>query len=150
MDGNDGSGACPTAIFGKPRRADPRTYAAHHLYYFVSGALFLAILVLAGCQGAASQYAGSWTTFGDDPDASQGLTQNLAQAADPPQSATLSVATVGRLHKGWSVTLPDLVDARPILVRNVSWPDGTARDVLYLTTDNGTVLALDGATGAKL
>jgi len=150
MDGNDGSGACPTAIFGKPRRADPRTYAAHHLYYFVSGALFLAILVLAGCQGAGAQYAGSWTTFGDDPDASQGLTQNFTQGDDPPQGAALSVANVGKLHKGWSVTLPDLVDARPILVRNVSWPDGSVRDVLYLTTDNGTVLALDAATGAKL
>jgi len=130
MDGNDGSGACPTAIFGKPRRADPRTYAAHHLYYFVSGALFLAILVLAGCQGAGAQYAGSWTTFGDDPDASQGLTQNFTQGDDPPQGAALSVANVGKLHKGWSVTLPDLVDARPILVRNVSWPDGSVRVVV--------------------
>ena len=60
------------------------------------------------------------------------------------------MATVGKLHKGWSVTLPDLADVRPILVRNVSWPNGTVRDVLYLTTDNGTLLALDAATGAKL
>src|SRR5215469_4236390 len=145
MDGNDGSGACPTAIVGKPRRADPRTYAAHHLYYFVSGALFLAILVLAGCQGAGAQYAGSWTTFGDDPDASQGLTQNFTPGADPPASATLSEATVGKLHEGWSVSLPNLADVRPILVRNVTWPDGTVRDVLYLTTDTGMVLALNAA-----
>ena len=160
MDGNDGSGACHIAMFGEPRRARPQTYTTHHLHLFASGVLLLAtlvltaILLLTSCQGAMDQYAGSWLTFGDDPEASQGLTQNFIQnfihGGDPPQAAALSVATVGKLHKGWSATLPDLADVRPILVRNVSWPDGTARDVLYLTTDNGTVLALDGATGAKL
>ena len=153
MEGDDGSGACRTAMFGTPRQAGPRLYAIRHLYFFLPGVLFLAILLFTIFQpagGAMSQYAGSWLTFGDDPDASGGLTQNFTQAGDPPQGAALSVATVGKLHKGWSVTLPDLADVRPILVRHVSWPNGTVRDVLYVTTDNGTLLALDAATGAKL
>jgi outer membrane protein assembly factor BamB len=148
MNGNDGGEACHTAMFGKPRRVGPQTHATHLLHFFAPGVLLLAILVLTSCQ--AMGQAGSWVTFGDDPDASQGLTQNFTQGVDPPQGAALSVPTVGRLHKGWGVTLPDLADVRPILVRNESWPDGTVRDVLYLTTDNGTVLALDAATGAKL
>ena len=153
MEGVDGSGACHTAMFGTPRQAGPRLYALHHLCFFLPGVLFLAVLLFTIFQpagGAMSQYAGSWLTFGDDPDASQGLTQNFTQAGDPPPSAALSVPTVGKLHKGWSVTLPAVADVRPILVRNVRWPDGTVRDVLYLTTDNGMLLALDAATGAKL
>jgi outer membrane protein assembly factor BamB len=148
MDGNDGSGACHPAMGGKPRRVGLQTYATHHLHIFALGVLLLSILVLTSCQG--SQYAGSWLTFGDDPDASQGLTQSYTLGIDPPQSAALSMATVSKLHQGWRVTLPDLADVRPILVRNMSWPDGTTRDVLYLTTNNGMLLALDASTGAKL
>jgi outer membrane protein assembly factor BamB len=147
MDGNDGSCARHPAMFGKPRRMGTQMYATHHLHFFALGVLLLATLVLTSCQG---QYAGSWLTFGDDPEASQGLTENVTQGADPPQGAALSVATVSKLRKSWSVTLPDLADVRPILVTNVSWPDGTVRDALYLTTNNGTLLALDAATGAKL
>ena len=153
MDGNDSLGACRTAQYGKPRRAGPRLYPIQYLCCFLPAALFLAILVFTIVQpagGAMSQYAGSWLTFGDDPEASQGLTQNFTQEADPSPAAALSVATVDKLHKGWSVTLPDLADVRPILVRNVSWPNGTVHDVLYLTTDKGALLALDAATGAKL
>jgi outer membrane protein assembly factor BamB len=84
--------------------------------------------------------AGSWPTFGYDPTASQ---VNANEDA-------LTAATVSRLHRGWSVTLPDLADERPILVRNLVWPDGTLRDVLYLTTDNGTLVAQDAATGVQL
>jgi outer membrane protein assembly factor BamB len=138
--------------------------AIHHVYVLSSAVILFAILLLAGCQQgnaparphvrtgrgsqisqgkggvATSQYSGSWLTFGDDANATQ----------DPPLSQSMSMATVGKLHKGWSVTLPDLADVRPILVRNVRWPDGTVRDVLYLTTDNGMLLAFDAATGAKL
>jgi outer membrane protein assembly factor BamB len=87
-----------------------------------------------------SQHPGSWLTFADDTYATE----------DSLHSEAMSVATVGKLHKGWSVTLPDLADVRPILVSNVCWPDGTFRDVLYLTTDKGTLLALDAASGTKL
>ncbi len=155
MDDNDGSSASHSAMRGKPRRAGPRLRAIHYVCLYLPGVLFFAILVFTLYQlasGGMSQHAGSWLTFGDDPGAGQGLTQssNPPQGADPAQGVALSVATVGKLHEGWSVTLPDLADVRPILVRHVSWPDGTVRDVLYVTTDNSTLLALDAATGAKL
>src|SRR5258708_5517816 len=89
---------------------------------------------------AAQRHAGSWLTFGYD----------AASTEINAREAAITVATVGHLHRGWTVTLPDLADERPILVRQLAWPDGSLRDVLYLTTDKGTLLALDAATGAQL
>ncbi len=88
----------------------------------------------------AQQGAANWSTFGDDP---SGSSVNLAKGA-------LSAATVSHLHRGWSVTLPDLADERPILVHHMTWPDGQVRDVMYMTTDKGTLLALDASTGTRL
>jgi outer membrane protein assembly factor BamB len=130
------------------------------------GVLALLLVVLAGCQSAdpppsrgvvkqgvhgiprsSAQLSNamieqtqSWRTFGYD------------AAADEVNATedVLMPTTVNGLRQGWSVTLPDLADERPILLRRMAWPDRTVRDVLYLTTDNGTLLALDAATGAKL
>ena len=125
----------------------------------LEGALVLIAFVVVGCHqtirhstpatpqlpaepigSAAQQTAGSWLTFGGNPAASQ-VNSN---------EATLTAATVSRLHQGWRVSLPDLADERPILVRHLTWPDGTQRNVIYVTTDKGTLLALDAATGAQL
>lgn len=48
----------------------------------------------------------------------------------------------------WSVELPDLADERPVLAGNLLMPDKRRHDVLYVTTDKGTLMALDAATGA--
>ena len=125
----------------------------------LEGALVLVALIVVGCHqtvqrpkpatpkapagpigAAAQQTAGSWLTFGGNPAASQ---VNATEGA-------LTTATVSHLHEGWRVLLPDLADERPILVRHMAWPDGTLRNVLYLTTDKGTLLALDAASGAQL
>jgi hypothetical protein len=106
MNSYDGSCAGHPATCGKPRRAGTMTYVTYILYLFAPGVLLLAIVVLTTCQGPLGQYAGSWLTFGDDPEASQSLTQSLTQGADPPQGVALSVATVSKLRKGWRVTLP--------------------------------------------
>jgi outer membrane protein assembly factor BamB len=82
----------------------------------------------------------SWLIFGKNPAAGE---------VDTAERAITST-TVSQLHKGWTVTLPDLADERPILVRHLAWPDGTLRDALYMTTDNGTLIALDAATGVQL
>lgn len=165
MDGDDFSGACRGPRWGKLRFSGARQGATRHSRFIQLGVLILIVFVFTSCQrpgqqgsrhsrrsdpphqsiqGAGSaaiqQYAGSWVTFGGDPPASQGKA-----AAD-----AMSVAAVSQLRRGWSVTLPDLADERPILVRNVNWPDGSLRDVLYMTTDKGTLLALDAATGAQL
>ena len=174
MDGNNCSGAChrpwadtgDTGDTGKLQHAGARQSATRHLQLIQPwgrGFVILMLVVLTGCQqtsrhsrhsahndpksqsyqgqGGAemAQQAESWLTFGDNPGDSQGAVQSNA----------LSVATVSQLRQGWNVILPDLADERPILVRGVTWSDGTLHDVLYVTTDNGTLLALDAATGAQ-
>lgn len=122
------------------------------------GLLYVALLV-AGCHTAAPQLTSAsqsrpdgqqsatnqknevdWQTFGD----------NRVPDVAFVGAHTLSKATVANLHLVWKVALPDLADERPILLKNLAWPDGTVRDVIYLTTDHGTLLALDAATGNKL
>jgi outer membrane protein assembly factor BamB len=61
----------------------------------------------------------------------------------------LTAATVSHMHRLWHVQLPDLADERPILVRQLRMPDGRLHDVLYVTTDHGTLMALDADTGAR-
>jgi outer membrane protein assembly factor BamB len=118
--------------------------------------LLLALaLVAAGCEQAAAQHApdrgaqgigsggaqaeegGAWLTFGDDPSHESVNTDEKA----------LTAANVSKLHVYWNVQLPDLADERPILVRNLTMPDGKKHDVLYVTTDKGTLMALNAANG---
>jgi hypothetical protein len=80
---------------------------------------------------------GAWLTFGDDP----------AHASINTNETTITAATISRLHRNWNVQLPDLADERPILVRNLTMPDGQKRDLLYVTTDNGTLMAINADTG---
>lgn len=125
----------------------------------LEGVLVLVALVVAGCHqtsqhptsgtaklqtdlvgAAVPEVAGSWMTFGGNPANSQVNTnENI-----------LTAAVISQLHQGWRVALPDLVDGRPILVRHLIWPDGMLRDVMYMTTDNGTLLAIDAITGKQL
>jgi outer membrane protein assembly factor BamB len=148
---------------GTPRapRAWQRLPAPSRLAYL--GLLALVALMVASCQppdapplqsllkhvqpqsaksarGASPQQVGAWRTFGYDPAASQ---NNAVEGA-------ITLVTVTQLSRGWRVTLPDLADERPILVGGLAWPDGTVRDVMYLTTDKGTLLAVDATTGAQL
>lgn len=81
---------------------------------------------------------GAWLTFGADPD----------HASVNSTETVITSATVKRLHRLWSVNLPDLADERPILVRNLLMPDGRSHDVIYVTTDKGTLIARDATTGA--
>ncbi len=80
---------------------------------------------------------GAWLTFGADP----------AHASINTTETAITAATVNQLHRSWDVQLPDLADERPILVRNLTMPDGNKHDVLYVTTDKGTLIALDAAVG---
>lgn len=137
----------------------PGTRSHSHRFFSVMFLASVAVIV-AGCgQGAlrhiqatpkrgpsdsggaaVQQENGSWLAFGLDP-AHSDVNANEKQ---------ITAATVSRLHRSWQVQLPDLADERPILVHNLAMPNGTTSDVLYLTTDKGTLLALDAATGAQL
>lgn len=80
-----------------------------------------------------------WTQFGYD----------AARSGDNTAETTLSTATVGGLTKLWQVRLPDVADSSPILLHALAFPGG-ARDVLYVTTRDGRLLALDASDGALI
>jgi len=88
---------------------------------------------------AAPAVAADWMQFGFDPSHS-GV--NTAETE-------LSRATVSQLKLLYSVTLPIKAENAPVLLGGVSTPSGI-HDVLYLTLRDGTLLALDAATGATL
>ncbi|MBF6589587.1 MAG: PQQ-binding-like beta-propeller repeat protein [Ktedonobacterales bacterium] len=84
--------------------------------------------------------AGDWLRFGFDP----------ARSGVNPSERAISPATVGGMRQRWQVTLPDVADSSPILLRGLRVPDGSTRDVLYVTTRDGRILALDAANGRVL
>ncbi len=96
--------------------------------------------VIGPANKVAQAETAGWFSFASDP----------GSASTHPSKQTISTATVSHLRRAWTVQLPELADERPILVRNLAMPDGKTRDVLYLTTDHGTLVALDAATGTRL
>jgi len=99
-----------------------------------------------GETGAASRQAAAagkanWVRFGFDP----------ARSGVNPEETLISPRTVGSLHVLWRAKLPGVADSSPILLHDLEYPKGS-RDVLYATTRDGTIVALDaarssGATG---
>lgn len=66
-----------------------------------------------------------------------------------PVEGALTPANVTQLQLLYSAALPGPVEGAPVLLTNVATPGGN-KDVLYMTTDNGTLIALDAATGTLL
>jgi outer membrane protein assembly factor BamB len=82
----------------------------------------------------------TWTTFSANP-------------SDPSVNSgesSITAASVSRLHRIWRVRLSDLADERPIMVPNLHMSDGKYHDVIFLTTDKGTLTALDATSGSRL
>ena len=113
----------------------------------LAGLLLTAALLAAACgrvgearpaPAADPKTDFSWPTFGGNP-AHESV--NLDETA-------IDAASAGRLRRVWSVQLPDLADERPVLAGSLLMPDKKRHDVLYVTTDKGTLIALDSATGA--
>ncbi len=94
----------------------------------------------AGQTSARSGIEDDWLTFGYD----------AARDSVNPNEMLITRANVGRLHRLWTARLPQVADSTPILLHDVQLPDGRYRDVLYLTTKAGSLVALDAATGARL
>lgn len=89
---------------------------------------------------AQSGAEGDWLMFGYD----------AARDSVNPNEALITRANVGRLHRLWTVRLPQIADSTPILLHDVLLPDGSFHDILYLTTKAGSLVALDAATGIRL
>jgi outer membrane protein assembly factor BamB len=110
--------------------------------------LLTTVLLAAACGGTAEAQSGhaagatayrGWLTFAGDP---------AHQEVNASEKA-ITASSVRRLHRQWSVKLVDLADERPVLAPGLLMPDGRVHDVLYLTTDRGTLVALDAATGGE-
>jgi outer membrane protein assembly factor BamB len=87
-----------------------------------------------------SPAAGDWPAFGYD----------AARGGVNPTETTITPSSVVGLRQLWRVSLPGVADSAPILLRGLALPDGTTRDVLYVTTRDGRLLAVDAASGAIL
>ena len=66
-----------------------------------------------------------------------------------PSETTLSSANVSQLAVAFKVALPGVADGAPVFLSGVVTPQGV-RDVLYLTTKDGYILAVDARSGAGL
>jgi outer membrane protein assembly factor BamB len=109
-------------------------------------AVFAAFVALAGVHGAGSAGAlgippnatpGDWQQFGYD-------SRHSGVAA---LETTLTPGNVGSLHLLYSAPLPGTVDDAPVFLSGVTTPQGV-RDLLFVTTTDGQLVALDAATGA--
>lgn len=74
---------------------------------------------------------------------------DAARSGDNTAETTLSRANVGQMTKLWQIALPGVADSSPILLHALPFPDGP-RDVLYVTTRDGRLLALDARDGSLL
>jgi hypothetical protein len=63
------------------------------------------------------------------------------------QETAIHAGNVATLHKVYSVALPAVADGAPAFLGAVSTPGGV-KDLLFLTTKDGRILAADAATGA--
>lgn len=66
-----------------------------------------------------------------------------------PLETTIHANNVATLHQLWQVTLPSIADGAPAFLEHVTTPLGV-RDLLFLTTKDGRILALDAANGSTV
>jgi len=92
------------------------------------------IEILRGPTGA------DWTQFGFDATATR----------HNPAETHITAANVAGLHLRWRLKLPEIADSTPAFLHGLRFPDGRTRDVLYLTTRSGSLLAVDANSGAVL
>src|SRR5581483_2313458 len=93
---------------------------------------FLAIIAMPAA-------ATEWLQFGFD----------SSHSGVNPAETSLSPANVAQTKLLYSTALPGRAEGAPVLLTGVDTPTGT-HDVLYFTINDGTLVALDAATGALL
>jgi len=81
-----------------------------------------------------------WTRFGFDATATR----------NNPAETRIKASNVADLRLKWRSQLPDIADSAPAFLHGLRFPDGSARDVLYLTTKSGGLVAVDADSGALL
>jgi outer membrane protein assembly factor BamB len=78
-----------------------------------------------------------WLRFNYDP----------AHSGSAPVAQALTTVTVGGLHQLWRAKLGSTVDSAPVYLHAMLFPDHSRHDVLYVTTEDGSLVALDASTG---
>lgn len=99
-----------------------------------SGAI--ALLAVAAC---ARAQAYDWLQFNGDP----------GKSGNNVLEKTLGRANVGTLAFRWQAALPAEADGAPVFLRGVATPGGI-RDLVFVTTRAGHLVALDATTGAQV
>ncbi len=74
---------------------------------------------------------------------------NAQHSGNNTQETTISGANVAALQQLFRVTLPDIADGAPVVAQGLSTIAGVA-DVLFLTTKDGRLIALNARTGAAI
>lgn len=88
-------------------------------------------------RSAATSY--NWLQFDGDPQ----------HSGNNRQETILAQANVSNLTQLFRVTLPEVADGAPAYLGNVATPSGT-RDLLFVTSKAGHIVALDARTGATV
>jgi len=88
---------------------------------------------------ASAQLAYDWPQFDGDAQHSGNNTQEWI----------ISPANVASLSRLYQVSLPSIADGAPAYLHDVTTPSGV-RDLLFVTTKDGHIIALDASSGAQV
>src|SRR5215467_6717674 len=103
-------------------------------------------ILLAQCLVAAATslpFAGvnayDWLQFGGDPE----------HSARNASETTITPSNVGSLIQKYQVGLPATADGAPVFLEAVTTTQGV-KDLLFITTQDGRIIALDAQTGSQI
>jgi outer membrane protein assembly factor BamB len=102
-----------------------------------AGARSVVLVALATACGSATAY--DWLQFNGD----------AAHSGNNTLEAALDRNSVASLALKYQVALPAVADGAPVLLQGVATASGI-RDLLFVTTKAGHIVALDAATGATV
>ncbi len=95
--------------------------------------------MLIAAFAARPGFAYDWLQFNGDP----------AHSGRNTAETILATGNVASLTQKFQITLPGTADGAPVFLQGVT-TSGGVKDLLFVTTVNGWILALDGATGATV
>lgn len=95
------------------------------------------VLPLAGLCTLGTAAAADWTQFGWDP----------AHSGSNTAESTLGATNLASLTNVYSASLPQSSDSTPVFLSGVA-AGGRTRDLLFVVTKDGHLLALDGVDGS--
>jgi hypothetical protein len=95
--------------------------------------------IVAATLAATSAAAYDWLQFNGDP----------AHSGNNTAETLLTAANVSQLTQKYQITMPGTSDGVPVFLQAVTTPGGV-KDLLFITTTAGHIIALDAASGAQV